>query len=169
MFTVFFFILLIWGGYRRIRTIVGKRPFNPAKIRIRLFVLGLAMGLVFIIHPLERETILYGGIGVAAGALFVYIMSNGTLFEREGDNLYYKINPFLSLFLVGLILTRIVMKLPVILYLTAWLDASDKPPLDLTSTNKIIDPVSLLIIMTLFTYFVGSSCWIYCRGRKMMR
>ncbi len=169
MFTSFFLILLVWGGYRRIRTIVGKRPFSPVKIGIRLFILGLAMGLLFLIHPLEKATILYGGIGGVAGALFVYVMCNGLHFTIEGDNLYYQINPYLSMFLVGLVFIRIVMKLPEILYLTAWLDASDKPPLDLSNTYRIMDPASFLIIMMLFVYFVGSSCWIYYRGSRITR
>lgn len=169
MFSSFFVILLVWGIYRRIQTIVRKRPYRPVNIQIRLVMLGVAMGLLFLIHPLEKASILCGGLGVMAGALIVYIMSKGLRFTKEGDNLYYQINPYLGLFLVLLILARVFMKLPLILYLTAWLDASKKPPLNLSYTSSIMDPVSFFIIMMLFAYFVGSSCWIFYKGSKTIR
>lgn len=127
------------------------------------------MGLLFLIHPLEKATLLYGGLGVIAGALFVYNMSKGLRFTIEGNNLYYQINPYLSLLLTGLILARIVMKLPVILYLTAWLDATNKPSLNLAYTSSMMDPASFFLITMLFAYFVGSSCWIFYKGRRIYR
>lgn len=169
LFSTLFLILFAWGIYRRIQAIVGKRPYNPMKIQIRLVVLGVALGLLFLTHPLEKATILHGGLGGAAGALFVYIMSKGLRFTKEGDTLYYQINPFLSLFLTGLVLMRILMKLPIFLYLTAWLDAPHKPPLDLSYTSSMMDPASFFIMMMLFAYIVGSSSWIFFKGRTMFR
>lgn len=102
--------LMLFIAYRRIRRSIGRQPFQPTRMKVRMAVLALA-GLAFVVVPRGQVLILAGAaVGILAGvALAVYALKH-TQFEFTETGTFYTGHPYIGLGIALLFVGRLVYR-----------------------------------------------------------
>lgn len=105
--------LMLLIAYRRIRRAVGRQPFRPTRMKVRMAVLALA-SIAFVAVPRGQTLIMAGAAaGALAGlALAVYALKH-TRFEFTEAGTFYTGHPYIGLGIALLFVGRLVYRLAV--------------------------------------------------------
>ncbi|WP_376846936.1 CcdC protein domain-containing protein [Camelliibacillus cellulosilyticus] len=109
--TVFIFLLILFGIYRRIRRTIGWQPFDQRRMVIRTILL-LVIGLIFFglgaAHPISLISDI---IGVLLGVILAYYSSTITQFENRDDRWYYQPNKWIGTVVSFIFIGRLAYRL----------------------------------------------------------
>lgn len=102
--------LMLFAAYRRIRRTIGRQPFQPRRMKIRMAILAL-VGIAFVVVPRGDALVLLGGAaGAVAGvALAVYALRH-TQFEFSESGTFYTGHPYIGLGIALLFVGRLIYR-----------------------------------------------------------
>ena len=102
--------------YRRVRRNIGRQPIQPARMRVRMFMLGVVGALIAL--GATRDIDLLGAMaaGIAGGAVLGWFGLRHTKFERTAQGEFYTPHTYIglavSLLLIGRIAYRFIVVYP---------------------------------------------------------
>lgn len=102
--------LMLFVAYRRIRRAIGRQPFQPTRMKIRMALLFL-VSLAFIVAPRGDGLVLIGAaVGAVVGvALAVYALKH-TCFEFTEAGAFYTGHPYIGLGVALLFVGRLIYR-----------------------------------------------------------
>jgi len=108
---ILFAALVAWGVWRRMRRTFGRQPVQAGRIWLRIGVLTLVGGLVFLTSA-ARNTQTLGALiaGVICGAALAYVGLHHTQFEVTPEGRFYTPHTYIGLAVTALFLGRLLYR-----------------------------------------------------------
>jgi hypothetical protein len=107
--------LILFALYRRFRSVFGRQPLRPTKLKSRIAVLAVVAAL-FGLRALHSPAMMGAGLaGLMAGAAFAWWGLKLTRFDVMPGGIFYTPNAYLGAALAAVLLGRIVYRF-VLLY-----------------------------------------------------
>jgi hypothetical protein len=144
-----FTALIVWLVYRRVRRTIGRQPFRPRALRLRIgILLGVGALLLIGLHgaPLMTATLL---AGLAAGCALGLLGLKHTDFEDGPGGRFFTPHTYIGLVVVALFLGRVLYRLASVFVLGGAAAASPNP-----FAGYQQSPVTVGIFGTLVGYYV---------------
>ncbi len=107
--------VVLFAIYRRVRRTIGRQPFQPRRMQIRMIVLGVfgAIALAFSLRDMEVGGAMVAGlVGGAALGLFGV---RYTKFETTPEGQFYTPHTYIGLFVTLLFLGRLAYRFIVLM------------------------------------------------------
>jgi hypothetical protein len=100
-----------WAVYRRVRRNIGQQKLNPARIVVRLVILGL-VAMVMLATGLAAPMLALAFAGGALlGVAFAFLGLHHTKFETTADGHYYTPNTYIGVALSALLVGRMAYRI----------------------------------------------------------
>jgi hypothetical protein len=103
-------VLILFALYRRFRSVIGRQPLSPARLKTRIAMLAL-VSVLFGFRALQSPAMMSAGVaGLAAGAAVAWWGLKLTRFDVMPGGIFYTPNPYLGVALGALLIGRIVYR-----------------------------------------------------------
>lgn len=156
---VVIFSLLAWRMYRRVRRHIGRQPFQPKQLVVRLVIYGLISLWVAFVSLAHPEVLLGFGLGLGLGAILGCVGLKLTHFEPTPDGHFYTPNIYIGVALSCLFVARIAYRM-IVVYSAS--NDTDQPPPGLVQSPLTLCLFGLLVGYY-FVYYIG----LLVRCRKL--
>jgi hypothetical protein len=148
---VVIFSLIAWRMYRRVRRHIGRQPFQPKRLVVRLVIYGV-LGCVVAFVSLGHPAVLLGlACGIALGGLLGWVGLKLTHFEPTADGHFYTPNIYIGVTLSCLLVARIAYRF-IVLSPAAY--GTNQPPPVLGQSPLTLGLFGLLVGYY-FVYYIG--------------
>ena len=109
------FALIGFAIYRRVRRTIGRQPFQPRRMQMRMIVLGVAgaIALAFSFRNIEVGGAMLAGI--AGGAALGIFGLRHTKFETTPQGQFYTPHTYIGLFVTLLFLGRLAYRFLIVM------------------------------------------------------
>ncbi len=147
--------LMLFLAYRRIRRAIGRQPFQPTRMKVRMAILTLA-SLALVAVPRGQVMVLAGvAVGVIVGvALAVYALKH-TQFEFTETGTFYTGHPYIGLGIALLFVGRVVYRFVVMSTMAPAEGPRGMSPLAGMVGNPITTGVFFVVAGYYLTYYAG--------------
>lgn len=156
---------VIFAIYRRVRRTIGRQPFQPRRMQVRMIVLGLfgAIALAFSLRNMEVGGAMMAGlVGGAALGLFGVRL---TKFETTAQGQFYTPHTYIGLFVTLLFLGRLAYRFIVVMPLMNAAAQVDANPY--ASFQK--SPLTMAIFGIVIGYYIAYYGAVIREMRKTAR
>ena len=103
-------VLILFALYRRFRSVFGRQPLKPGKLKSRIAILAV-VAVLFGLRALHSPAMLGAGIaGLAAGAAFAWWGLKLTRFDVMPGGIFYTPNAYLGAALGAVLIGRIAYR-----------------------------------------------------------
>lgn len=150
--------LVVWRVYVRVRRNIGRQPLQPKRLKVRIAIFSVVLGVVALGSVLVPPSLLGLAAGVAASALLAWAGVRLTRFERTGDGDFYTPNTIIGVLLSLLLVGRLVYRF--IVFRDA-LTAGQGP------TPPVGSPLTLAILGLTFGYYVAYYLGVLSRAKSL--
>lgn len=151
--------LVAWRVYVRVRRNIGRQPFSPRRIVVRIVILSMLsvlIGLGALTYP--RSLTALGG-GLLLGVPLALAGLHLTRFETNAAGKFYTPNTAIGIALIVLFAGRIGYRV-FVLFVTPSL--TGQPP-----AAPFQSPLTLLIFGLTAGYYIAYYAGVFVRGRKL--
>ncbi|HEX4481883.1 MAG TPA: DUF1453 domain-containing protein [Rudaea sp.] len=106
--------VVIFAIYRRVRRTIGRQPFQPTRMQVRMIILGVvgAIALAFSMRNIDVGGAMVGGL-VGGAALGLFGVRH-TKFETTPKGQFYTPHTYIGLFVTLLFLGRLAYRFIVV-------------------------------------------------------
>jgi len=102
--------LILFALYRRFRSVFGRQPLKPARLKSRIAILAVVSVLLGL-RALHSPAMMGAGVaGLAAGAAFAWWGLRLTRFDVMPGGIFYTPNAYLGAALAAVLIGRIVYR-----------------------------------------------------------
>jgi len=109
-----FVALFAFALFRRFRSLFGRQPLQPSRLKTRIVVLSLVAVLLAMRGLHSANLAASGLIGLVAGAALAYVGLRLTRFETMPAGIFYTPNGYIGAVLSALLLSRIAYRMQVL-------------------------------------------------------
>jgi hypothetical protein len=103
-------VFILFALYRRFRSVFGRQPLRPAKLKSRIAILAV-VSVLFALRALHSPAMMGAGLaGLAAGAAFAWWGLKLTRFDVMPAGIFYTPNTYLGAALAAVLIGRIVYR-----------------------------------------------------------
>ena len=108
--------LYAWAAYRRIRRNIGRQPFQPARLGVRIGILLLVGGaFLYAAAATQNSLALEAGLsGLVLGTVLGFIGLRHTRFESTPEGFFYTPNIYIGVGLSALFIGRLIYRFVVV-------------------------------------------------------
>jgi hypothetical protein len=155
-------LLIGWSIYRRARKSIGRQPVRPARIWIRIWILGVLGVLVLATsagRPLSLEAMIGG---LAGGIVLAFIGLRHTKFEATAEGRFYTPHTYIGLLVSALFVARIAYRFMGIYVAPRALTQPDNP-----FEQYQRSPLTLAVFGVLVGYYIVFSVGVLRNSRNV--
>lgn len=152
--------LVVWRVYRRVRKNIGRQPFQPRRLLLRIGIFGLLTVLLAGLsweHPL---VVLGLAGGLLPGLALALVGLRLTRFEATTEGRFFTPNLYVGLALSLLMIGRLVYRLT-LLY---GVSHATKPP---TTAQFMQSPLTMFIFGLVTGYYITYCLGVLVQCRKL--
>ena len=160
--------LYAWALYRRVRRNIGRQPFQPTRLTIRIAILTLiGGGFLFAAAAAHASLAVEAGlIGLVLGAGLGFVGLRHTRFESTPEGFFYTPNTYIGVALSALFIGRLIYRFIVIGQVTAGPAAAAGQPGANPFAAVTANPLTLAIFTLIVGYYVTYCAGVLLRARN---
>jgi hypothetical protein len=151
-------LLLVFLVARKIMRTIGFQKFSQPRLIIRIVLLSMAT-VVFLItaalHPISYLIDLGGAI---SGLALLFWSMRHSVFEKRGNDFYYRTNIWIELLVFVLFLSRLISRIS--LFYQLFSTDAETPAELKAKIQSLRDPYTGALIFILFAYYIGYSVFV---------
>ncbi len=153
--------LVAWRVYLRFKRNVGRQPFQPVRLGVRIGFLTV-ITLLFVLATLAHPPALAGlAGGVAAGAALAFVGLKLTRFEMTPEGEFYTPNTAIGVGLTLLLVGRVAYRLVALYFAPA--------PVGIPVQGMFQSPLTLVIFGVSAGYFIAYNTGLLVRGKRLAK
>lgn len=160
--------LYAWAAYRRIRRNIGRQPFQPTRLGVRIAILTLVGGgFLFAAAAGPASAAMEAGLGgLVLGAVLGFVGLRLTRFESTPEGFFYTPNVYIGVGLSALFIGRLIYRFLVVGQVTAASAAAAGQPGANPLAVITANPLTLAIFTLLVGYYVTYYAGVLLRARN---
>lgn len=157
-----------WVAYRRIRRNIGRQPYQPARLGIRIGILTLVGGLfLYAAAATHASAAVEAGLGgLILGSVLGFVGLRLTRFESTPEGFFYTPNLYIGVGLSALFIGRLIYRFIVVGQVAAApATAAGQPGADPFAAITA-NPLTLAIFTLIVGYYVTYCAGVLLRARN---
>ncbi|HEY0231547.1 MAG TPA: DUF1453 domain-containing protein [Dokdonella sp.] len=153
---VFAALIVVFSLYRRFRSLFGRQPVQPLRMKLRIALLALAGAFVLLRGLTQTDVMLAAAAGLAGGIALAFAGLKWTQFETTPQGSFYTPHSAIGVALSALLLGRLAYRFAV-LYpsLQEAQQAGAANPFDGLQHSPLTSATLALFIGYYVTYYIG--------------
>ena len=152
--------LVVWRVYRRVRRNIGRQPFQPHRLTVRIGIFALISVLVVGVSVHNAQVLMGIASGLLAGMGLAWLGLRLTRFESNDAGHFYTPNRYFGLALSLLMVGRVVYRFTQMSG-SSW-SSAQSPPAQLVQS-----PLTMCILGLLAGYYIVYSLGVLVQCRKL--
>lgn len=147
--------LVLFALYRRFRRMFGRQPLQPSRLKVRVVVMAIVVGL-FAVRALHSPNVAAAGLGgFAVGALLAYVGLRLTRFEVMPAGIFYTPSGYIGIVLAALLASRLAYRFAVLYPSMRAAQAQSGDPFAAYQSSPLTIGLFGIVIGYYMAYFVG--------------